>query len=115
MHRIWQLAAEYLGWQGGTIHQIARECGIAAFDVSSLLMNPGDRCAVKITGLNGAKTFIEADFVSYDAIYHTAPDSAAPRWISCTAYAPGFNNSGLLTGLSAGHSLLHPRYLQRAA
>jgi len=85
---IWELVKRDIGWQGGTIHQLAKE---TATPTGLLLADAGDSVQVFI----GGKWF-DAAFVSLDGF---PMDAIGERWAKFSAFVPGFNKGGAVTGL----------------
>lgn len=104
-HYIWLLAERDLGWQGGTIHQLAKETGA---DVSILLSDIGDIVEVHIGGSEDNTTkdgWYKARFLRVDGF---PIDQSGQRWAKCTAFIDGFALPATLKGLRAGKNLRKP-------
>lgn len=96
MHRIWELVKESFGWQGGTIHQVAEKLGYNHnLEYGKLLHVPGDRIVAKV---NKQGTEMCLVFKSYDKI---VKNKEGQYWCSFSAFAPGFNEGGNMSGLDA--------------
>lgn len=103
VHRVWELAKEKFNIQGGTIHQIAKDYfKLPGTDyLIDLFMQNGCDCKVMIR-LDGETRWTIATFLSYDNIYK---DKLGNWWLSGSAFIPGFNSGGYLTGLKVGETL----------
>lgn len=96
-HPTWVLAKEFLGIDGGTIHQVAKAVHCST---SLLLAEPDDACEVKI-----GDTWRRAMFISLDAF---PLDADGRRWAKFTAFVPGAFAPGRLTGLKGDHNIRWP-------
>ena len=105
MHKTWKIVKRDLGWDGGTIHQVADEVSCS---VALLLADKGDRVEVRIGNQWSPGTLISLDGFPMD--------EEGDRWAKFTAHVPGFNsiftahvpgfnNDGTLTGLRGDHSI----------
>lgn len=99
MHKIWEIVNKAWGWQGGTIHQIAKELGFdnPTWNYSSLLLKEGDICYYPATFL-GKKVYTMCYFKEYTGI---VKNKEGKPWLKCDLFAPGFASGGSMYGVDA--------------